>query len=109
MQWGAWASIGMASQSRNTIARIERSGMGILKPSQGLVALHVVLHERAEAVIIANPFQWPLLLQNVQHVPNIFEEQQSIGKSTLKVHITHYFCVHNVLERRMTFILMDIW
>ena len=108
MQWGAWASVGMASLSENTLARIKRSGMGLLKPSQGLVALHMVLHERAETVLLANPFQWPQLLQNVQRIPYIFGEQQSLRKFTLEVHVTHEFRVHNVLGRRITLMLMDI-
>ena len=104
MQWGAWASIGMASLSENTLARIKRSGMGLLKPSQGLVALHMVLHKRAETVLLANPFQWPQLLKNVQPIPHIFGEQQSPGKYTLEVHVTYEFRIHIVLRRKITLI-----
>ena len=39
MQWGAWASVGMAAANAATLARIQRSGMGIISPLAGLSAL----------------------------------------------------------------------
>ena len=43
MQWGAWSSIGMAASNQALLARIQRSGMGVLAPRAGLAALHAVL------------------------------------------------------------------
>ena len=43
MQWGAWASVGMAAQSTTVVARIERSGMGVIKPAAGLELLRSML------------------------------------------------------------------
>jgi len=43
VQWGAWTSVGMAAQTAAVLARIERSGMGVLKPAAGLKLLHAML------------------------------------------------------------------
>jgi len=39
MQWGAWAGGGMAAGDAITAARVERSGMSLIQPEQGLLAL----------------------------------------------------------------------
>lgn len=74
MQWGAWASIGMASQSAATLKRIEYSGMGLIKPVQGLEVLQKALTGSPQTAIIANPFRWDRLLQGLHWVPGVFEE-----------------------------------
>ena len=43
VQWGPWAGAGMASQHGGTAARLQRAGMGLVSPSQGLLALGSVL------------------------------------------------------------------
>jgi acyl transferase domain-containing protein/acyl carrier protein/phospholipid N-methyltransferase len=51
INWGAWAEIGAAAQ-RNIAAQIERKGMGVITPEQGIAALAALLH-RARAQSIA--------------------------------------------------------
>jgi hypothetical protein len=43
VQWGAWAGAGMAANDAQTAARVERLGLGMVQPAQGLAALQQVL------------------------------------------------------------------
>lgn len=43
VQWGAWVDVGMAHQNAAVLARVEKSGLGVIKPTQGLNALEQVL------------------------------------------------------------------
>ena len=43
IQWGAWAAVGMAHGNTAVLTRVERSGMGLVRPTQGLEALGAVL------------------------------------------------------------------
>ena len=47
IQWGAWAGVGLAAQRSTVLARIERSGMGVLKPAHGLSLLQALLSTTA--------------------------------------------------------------
>jgi NAD(P)-dependent dehydrogenase (short-subunit alcohol dehydrogenase family)/acyl carrier protein len=51
INWGAWAEIGAAAQ-RNIAAQIERKGMGLITPEQGIAALAALLN-RARTPSIA--------------------------------------------------------
>ena len=42
MQWGAWAGAGMAAQDRATLRAVERLGMGLVQPAEGLAALRSI-------------------------------------------------------------------
>lgn len=44
MQWGAWGGAGMASNP-TLRARLERVGMGSIRPAQGLTALALALQQ----------------------------------------------------------------
>ena len=92
LQWGAWASVGMASQNANALARIKRSGMGIIEPSQGLQAL--VLSMGAKPSLIVNPFRWSDLLRGVMAIPAIFSE-----------HVSQITTIPKVTNSRITTIL----
>ena len=76
VQWGAWASLGMASASPALLARIERSGMGVIAPASGLAALHAVLSSSSGFApqTIASPFSWGRLLRRADVVPPVFGE-----------------------------------
>ena len=43
IQWGAWASGGMALQDPSTLKRMDRYGMGVLTSDQGLSALQAIM------------------------------------------------------------------
>lgn len=69
----------MASQNAAVLARIQRSGMGIIAPAAGLAALQAILSaaplsSAAAAAVIANPFEWPRMLQAARPVPPVFAE-----------------------------------
>ena len=43
IQWGPWAGVGMAHANAALLARIEKSGLGLVVPHRGLEALQEVL------------------------------------------------------------------
>lgn len=77
MQWGAWAVTGMASQNANVLARIERSGMGLIQPIQGLWTLQLALNNKMGPVLVINPFRWHDMIRGRKDIPAIFSEQTS--------------------------------
>ena len=85
VQWGAWASVGMAAQSAAVLARIERSGMGVIKPAAGLQLLHALLSSSVQTApqVLANPFAWPALLGGKQAVPPVFAEFVPAAPATI--------------------------
>ena len=83
VQWGAWASGGMASRDKATFARIDRSGMGLLSAHQGLTALHSALHALlslsgsridVRSEVGASPISWSRLLSIMRPFPAVYSE-----------------------------------
>ena len=83
VQWGAWASGGMAARDASIVERWERSGMGVLSALQGMSALQTALqtlHAFAGSRVCpcselgASPFSWPRLLSRVHSVPEVYSE-----------------------------------
>jgi hypothetical protein len=60
VQWGAWAAVGMAAASAAALARIQRSGMGVIQPTAGLQALQRLLCSTADdpAQVAGHPTLW---------------------------------------------------
>jgi acyl carrier protein len=63
IQWGAWAGSGMASQDPATLRAVERLGMGMVEPSEGMAALRLSLGLQSHpsmgtSVVAAVPFNW---------------------------------------------------
>lgn len=59
VQWGAWATAGMAGEA--TRARVKRLGMDMVQPEQGLAVLRSLLNARTWAtppLVLANAFDW---------------------------------------------------
>ena len=72
IQWGAWAGGGMASS--DTAARVERLGMSLLTPAQGMAALQgVASASAAPAVIGCNAFLWARFLKRIPNPTQLFE------------------------------------
>ena len=73
LQWGAWAGGGMAS--KETAARVERMGMAMILPDDGLAALTGVLGASRQpcAVLAAAPFNWSRFTQRLQRPTPLFE------------------------------------
>ena len=79
VQWGAWAGAGMASQDRATLRTVERMGMAMIPPADGLLALRDLFIRGIEAPVVpAVPFRFDTMLQSAkrsgQPVPSIFAE-----------------------------------
>ena len=67
VQWGAWAGAGMAAQDRSTALRVQRMGMAMIAPADGLAALrHLASAERAPPVVAGVPFLWDRLAAQQQ-------------------------------------------
>ena len=75
VQWGAWAGAGMAAGDTTTAARIERTGMSLLAPSQGLGILEGMFlstkPSTALPVIAATPFVWGKFLKRFGAKPPV--------------------------------------
>lgn len=56
VQWGAWAGAGMASQDRSIALRVQRMGMAMIAPADGLAALRSLVGTPAPAVVAGVPF-----------------------------------------------------
>ncbi len=74
IQWGAWAEGGMAAGNAATARAVERLGMAMIAPTQGLGAVQSLLLLRgAAAVTAAVPFRWGRFIQRLQPaVPPMF-------------------------------------
>jgi acyl transferase domain-containing protein/acyl carrier protein len=73
VQWGAWSGGGMAS--KETASRVERMGMGMILPDDGLAALTGLLGAARQqtAVVAAGPFNWPRFTQRLKNPTSLFE------------------------------------
>ncbi len=80
IQWGAWAEGGMASANAATARAIERLGMGMVTPAQGIGAMQSLLLQRAgsmPAVAAAVPFKWVKFMGRLSAVPPMFSQFES--------------------------------
>lgn len=86
VQWGAWASVGMAAKSPAVLARIRRSGMGAIAPAAGLAVLQAILFRTpstSAAAVIANPFDWTRLLNKATPLPPVFTEHAPVSPAAV--------------------------
>ena len=86
VQWGAWGATGMASANAAALARIQRSGMGVIAPAAGLAALRAVLSSANahSPQTIASPFAWAALLASVEAPPPVFAEHAAAAAAPLR-------------------------
>ena len=78
VQWGAWAGAGMAAGDTTTASRVERTGMALLLPAQGLSILEGMLiapKPSTPSVVAANAFVWSKFLNRFgANPPSLFNE-----------------------------------
>jgi len=77
IQWGAWAEGGMAAANAGTAMAVERMGMGMVRPQEGIGAMQALLMQSAAASIAVNaavPFHWTRFLGRMKNVPPMFSE-----------------------------------
>lgn len=76
VQWGAWAAGGMASGNAATAKAVERLGMAMIAPDQGVGAIQALMLLRGAATVTAAvPFRWGRFIQRLSAggVPPMFE------------------------------------
>jgi len=75
-QWGAWQGGGMASQDKSTVSRIERLGMGLVKPEQGLQGIMDILTiSNMLSQLAVVPFLWDKMYQRMKpEIPFMFKD-----------------------------------
>ena len=76
VQWGAWASIGMVTES--VLHRLQRTGQGSISADQALATLSILLggcNTHAQPVLTVNDFDWSTYLKS--SCPPLFEEFKS--------------------------------
>ena len=75
VQWGAWASIGMVADNAAVHRAMQRSGVGMLQPCQGLAAMqHLLVAATGQAVaqLAAIPFVWQRFMQQQRNANAFF-------------------------------------
>ncbi len=86
VQWGAWASAGMATQDKSTAMRLQRLGLGLIQVESGLNALEASLKSTrsSASVVAAVPFLWPQFIQAAKKpLAPIFTEFESISQKSI--------------------------
>lgn len=76
VQWGAWAQVGMAHGNTAVLTRVEKSGLGVVNPNEGLAALGAVLRESPSGRLVdtlVSPLNFSVLLKGLEEVPAIFD------------------------------------
>ena len=76
IQWGAWAEGGMAVASEQTKLAVERMGMQMVQPRDGMCALSSILELGSTSIstLAAVPFVWDIFLGRLFEVPQMFVE-----------------------------------
>lgn len=75
VQWGAWAAIGMVAGSAAVHRAMDRMGVAMLQPTQGLAAMQALLGAPAAATpaqLAAIPFTWRRFLRAPRHAAAFF-------------------------------------
>ncbi|MED5470008.1 MAG: KR domain-containing protein, partial [Cyanobacteriota bacterium] len=98
IQWGAWASGGMAMQHSSTAARLERVGMPALSVEEGLRALRAALGSMSSvsslssmdrvSVVSAVPFVWERFLRGVGPDVKLFDDFRSSDATQVDVEVS---------------------
>ncbi len=84
IQWGAWGGIGMVASNAAVHRAMQRSGVGMLQPRQGLAAMRQLLDSVAAAPqLAAIPFVWGRFMQAARNAAAFFygEHTQQAGGS----------------------------
>lgn len=72
MQWGAWAGLGMVAHNAAVHRAMQRSGVGMLQPPQGLAAVQQVVIAGAAAALAVIPFDWQRFMRQPAHAAAFF-------------------------------------
>ncbi len=90
IQWGAWASAGMAASSPTLLARLVRQGYGAVPPATGLAMITAVLQSTRppldEAALMASPFDWATLLKGAHVCGSMAFKTSDIFQSKYFIH-----------------------
>ena len=70
LQWGAWASVGMAADSPAILAHVARTGLGIVLPAIGLSALSRIMQASSDLCQVRNAM--PLTEFWLQALPHAY-------------------------------------
>lgn len=75
VQWGAWAEVGMVSEAKAVHRLMERAGIAMISPYNGLLALAKTITSDAKtSMITAIPFKWEQFLETPIGRAHLFEE-----------------------------------
>lgn len=99
VQWGPWAQAGMAVQTPQLIARLQRQGLGAVQPAHGLAVLAAVLapHSAVQSscTFAASPLHWDNILKAKQHASPLYLEfaapsAPSVDRGHARTSLTHH-------------------
>lgn len=75
IQWGAWTGAGMAANDSSTVTRVERLGIGMVNPVNGLeIISDIIARSPSISIISAIPFRWNKFLDRIQSLENSIPE-----------------------------------
>jgi len=88
VQWGAWAGAGMAANDASTQIRVERTGMGLLEPAQGIRVVEGIIYNKYPlAIYSANIFVWSTMMKRIgpnQHFFSNFVQKEVEGQAKVQ-------------------------
>jgi acyl carrier protein len=89
IQWGAWAEGGMASEQ--TRIAVERMGMGMVSPMEGMSAFNSLMFGSVcdRPVVSAVPFIWGTFLRKFGKVPAMFDDFSQYWSEEIQLDVTH--------------------
>ena len=83
VQWGGWASIGMAARDLSIAQRLVRIGAGVVEPRRGLDIIHTIFEGTARSIAVS-PFSWDRVSAALPRL-QIFSDLLSTGaKKSIK-------------------------
>ena len=110
MQWGAWVSIGMVAGNVAVHRAMRRSGVGMVRPRQGLQAMQQLLSSASSgacpAQLAAIPFAWRAFLVAPRNANAFFYGEHLLAVQQLQQQqqqpLSGAQSLAAVLERRAT-------
>eukprot|EP00889_Picochlorum_renovo_P002072 jgi/Picre1/29102/NNA_004495.t1 len=101
-QWGAWLGAGMAAQDTSTATRVERLGMRMIRPEEGLSLIEMLLQGNSfPSNIAAVPFLWDKLVSRLHpNVPRLFDKYVSRKEVHDAAQVSSQVLVSSLLRKK---------
>eukprot|EP00873_Tetraselmis_striata_P016306 jgi/Tetstr1/436570/TSEL_025367.t2 len=85
VNWGAWAGGGMAAGDAGTAVRMERMGIGMVRPEAGLAALGEILTHSSKPQVAVSPTIWSRFVTANKMLPMFEDITAGLGTEDLEL------------------------